>query len=198
MKVIEQLIQHFHARGVLSATEIDYLLAAGYIRRHDLFGHPPADDEPVEPTPLYEPGDDDRLDRLGEEIELSGRRVGRRKGSKGKVKPTGHDLTPLAAVLATHLGDREPYPALVELGQRLTAGVRAKPGVRDWRAAATAVAAAASDDLETALVATLWRMGGTGLLALIPARTATPPNVADDGWLSVMDRPFKCPYDWTV
>ena len=46
MKVIEQLIQHFHARGVLSATEIDYLLAAGYIRRHDLFGHPPADDEP--------------------------------------------------------------------------------------------------------------------------------------------------------
>lgn len=152
MKVIEQLILHFHARGVLTRKEIEHLVGAGYIRWQDFYGHPHLHDEaePEDATPLYEDPPDDRLDRLGEEMEneLGGRRVGGKKGGKAKVKPSGHDLTPLAAVLAAHLGDREEYPALLELGNRLT-----KCG--DWQAAARAIADASAGQLEAALVATL-------------------------------------------
>lgn len=340
MKVIEQLVQHFHARGVLTEREIEYLIKHGYIRRHDLSAARPLaeDDEPDEPTPLFDDPVDDNLDRLGEEMSgvPTGRRAGGKKGGKDKAKPTGHDLTPLAAVLATHLGDRDQYPALLELGGRLD-------GSTDWQSAAVAVANAAPAKLESALVAlfnyrppalgelwywcdttalfewaehednagpvadalaalltttvptqvgrlhqlkklpqvdglldltrarrallgslrglydrhfarlkvwlvnpdptgpaaavwpalpwafvlqynactqdpvgygvgmaalpvalrplcweTAWRMAGTELLPLIPTYRTPPPNVADDGWLALLDLPFQCPFEWTV
>src|SRR5262249_10589537 len=50
--------------------------------------------------------------------------------------------------LAGHFADREPYPALLELGNRLGR-------CRDWRTAARAVAAADPADLEVALVGLL-------------------------------------------
>jgi hypothetical protein len=154
MRVIEQLVQHFWARGAITRDEALYLARHGFVRETDLPGL--VEDETPEPEPPpHRPDRDDRppdeetraieAERL--EDELVGRQGGGKKGGK-KKKPSGHNLAPAAAALAGHFADREPYPALVELGSRL----RRCP---DWRVAARAVAAADSVDLESALVGLL-------------------------------------------
>ncbi len=77
-----------------------------------------------------------------------GRNAGSRKRGGKKKKPTGHDLAPAVATLAAHVAAREPYPALCELGNRLTP-------CATWRDAAKVVGAAKPAALETALVALL-------------------------------------------
>jgi hypothetical protein len=58
-------------------------------------------------------------------------------------------VAPAATRITAHVAEREPYPALLELGQRL------KKSCAAWPAAARAVAAAKPAALETALVALL-------------------------------------------
>ena len=55
MRVVEKLIQHFWTRGALSRTEADYLVLHGFVRSHELQDYNLDNDNPVEPTPLYEP-----------------------------------------------------------------------------------------------------------------------------------------------
>lgn len=161
MRVIEQLVRHFWARGALTRDEALYLVRHGFVREADLAGlvdpPPGADTGEVEGPPGVrgdEPPPDPRFDpeaRAAEELEdeLVGRNsAGGRKG--GKKKPAGHNLAPAVARLAAHLAAREPYPALVELGSRL------KPkACPTWRDAAKAVAAAEPRKLEAALVGLL-------------------------------------------
>ncbi len=157
MRVIEQLVQHFWTRGALSRAEALYLVKHGFVREGDLAGlvEPPPEPETDEfevPAEILDDRDDPRFDpkaREAEELEdeLTGRNAGGGKKA-GKKKPAGHNLAPAAARLAAHLAEREPYPALHELGRRL------KP-CPTWRDAAKAVAAADAKKLEAALVAIL-------------------------------------------
>jgi hypothetical protein len=154
MRVIEQLVQYFWARGALTREEARYFVDRGFIREADLPGLvEEADTDTYEvPPELRAPNDDPRFDpkaREAEELEaeLAGRGSGGKKGGR-KKKPAGHNLAPLAARLAAHFALREPYPALHELGQRLKACVT-------WREAAMAVARAKPAKLEAALVGLL-------------------------------------------
>jgi hypothetical protein len=148
MRVIEQLVQHFWTRGALTREEAQYLVKHGFVREGDL----PGLVEDAERTDVWDVEPDPRFDpkaRAAEELEdeLTGRNsAGGRRGKK--KKPAGHNVAPLATHLGSHLSSREAFPALHELGQRLTP-------CADWRGAARAVAAAESDDLEAALVAVL-------------------------------------------
>ncbi|MBM3983638.1 MAG: hypothetical protein FJ304_25880 [Planctomycetes bacterium] len=157
MRVIEQLVHHFWARGALSRDEAQYLVRHGFARAGDLPGLAPDDctpdaPEPVEPEPEPMPAepDADERARAAEELEdeLVGRNAGSRKAGGRKKKPTGHDLAPAVAALGAHFAARAAYPAMGELGARL------KP-CADWRDAARAVAAARPEALETALVGLL-------------------------------------------
>jgi hypothetical protein len=154
MRVIEQLVQHFWARGALTRDEALYLVKHGFVREADLAGlvdSPPVDDE-IEVPDSFNPRGDPRFDpkaREAEQLEdeLVGRNsAGGRKG--GKKKPAGHNVAPVALHLGSHLAAREPYPALQELGSRLKK-------CATWRDAAKAVAASKPDKLEAALVALL-------------------------------------------
>jgi hypothetical protein len=166
MRVIEQLVHHFWARGALTREQAQYLVNHGFARAIDLPGLLEPGD-PIDPN-TYEPPtatwkDYDR-DMIEEEIrraadkkareaeeledELVGRNAGSRKAGGKKKKPTGHNLAPCVATLAAHLAAREPYPALCELGCRL------KP-CADWRTAAKAVGSARPESLENALVGLL-------------------------------------------
>lgn len=147
MRVVEQLIQHFWQRGALTRTEIEYLVNHGFVRAKDLPDYLDAD-EPIEPTPVYEPDPiEEKQEPLPDpEDELLGRRVGgKKRGGKKKPKPTGHNLAPLESLLGTHIADRKPYAALVELGNRI------RP-CKDWVAAASAIASVSPTKLETRLV----------------------------------------------
>lgn len=147
MRVVEQLIQHFWQRGALTRTEIEYLVQHGFVRAKDLPEYLDAD-EPTEPTPLYEPEPiEEAKEPLPDpEDELLGRRVGgKKRGGKKKPKPAGHNLAPLEALLVEHAAHRQPYPALVELGNRL------RP-CQDWSAAASAIASVTPTQLEPQLV----------------------------------------------
>jgi hypothetical protein len=155
MRVIEQLVQHFWARGALTREEALYLVKHGFVREADLAGLVDSPEAVVESErENYDEGprEDPRFDpkaREAEELEdeLTGRNaLGGRKG--GKKKPAGHNVAPAAAHLGTHLTAREPYPALQELGSRLKK-------CATWRDAARLVAAAKAADLETALVGLL-------------------------------------------
>jgi hypothetical protein len=153
MRVIEQLVQHFWARGALTREEALYLVRHGFVREADLVG---LVDQPSEPAAVAEeepaPREDPRFDPKAREIEqledeLVGRNsAGGRKG--GKKKPAGHNVAPAAAHLGVHLAARESYPALQELGNRLKK-------CATWRDAAKAIAAADLAKLEAALVALL-------------------------------------------
>lgn len=159
MRVIEQLIHHFWARGALSRDEAAYLVKHGFAREEDLpgFGEPrPLSDEQLaeiegEERSLEEDAQRAANDRAvaAEELEdeLVGRNAGTKKGGK-KKKPTGHNLAPAVDLLRAHFAARAPYPALIELGSRLTK-------CADWRAAARAIGAAPREKLEPALVALL-------------------------------------------
>lgn len=148
MRVIEQLVQHFWARGALTRDEAQYLVKHGFVREGDLPGLV-EDNGPIEvaeeqPDPRFDP-----KAREAEQLEdeLTGRNsAGGRRGKK--KKPAGHNVAPLAAVLGSHLSIRVAHPALLELGQRMAP-------CTDWRAAARTVAAAEPDDLEASLVALL-------------------------------------------
>lgn len=152
MRVIEQLVQHFWARGALTRDEALYLVKHGFAREADLAGL----GEEQEPEPLAAPPPeetDPRFDpkaREAEELEdeLTGRNAGGGKKGGKKKKPAGHDLAPAAAHLAGHFAAREPYPALHELGQRVKT-------CATWRDAAKAVATAKPAKLEAALVGLL-------------------------------------------
>lgn len=163
MRVIEQLVHHFWARGALTREEALYLVRHGFAREADLPGllppeqseHPPTDAEGDAREYEREAEADsraaaDKEAREAEELEdeLVGRNAGSRKRGGKKKKPTGHDLAPAVATLAAHLAAREPYPALCELGNRL------KP-CATWHDAAKAVGAARPAALETALVGLL-------------------------------------------
>lgn len=165
MRVIEQLVHHFWARGALTRTEAQFLVDHGFARECDLPGLV-GPERAIDPE-TYEPPPDDRDEyhreaeeairlaadtkaRQAEELEdeLVGRNAGSRKSGSKKKKPTGHNLAPLAEVLAGHFAAREPYPALCELGSRL------RP-CADWRDAARAVTLSRPEALETALVGLL-------------------------------------------
>jgi hypothetical protein len=158
MRVIEQLVHHFWARGALSPTEARFLVAHGFAREADLpgLGGPAPEHEPEpEEAPVPSLEEDHRLAadekaREAEELEdeLVGRNAGSKKAGGKKKKPTGHNLAPAVAVLSAHFAAREPYPALCELGSRV------RPSA-DWRAAARAVGTAPPEVLETALVGLL-------------------------------------------
>ena len=160
MRVIEQLVHHFWARGALTREQALFLVEHGFARNEDLPGL--TGDRPIaeleadaEEATRRErearaggPADDEarRVEEL--EDELVGRNAGSRKSGGKKKKPTGHNLGPAVEALAAHLRAREPYPALSELGARL------KP-CSNWRDAAKIVGAARPEALETALVALL-------------------------------------------
>jgi hypothetical protein len=160
MRVIEQLIHHFWARGALTREQALFLVRHGFARDADLPGlaGEAGEDSSLEAWDrdvegysrrLAEATDADTEAREAEELEdeLVGRNAGGRKAG-GKKKPTGHNLAPLVAALAAHFAAREPYPALCELGGRL------RP-CADWRDAARAVGGARPEALETALVGLL-------------------------------------------
>jgi hypothetical protein len=156
MRVIEQLVTHFWARGALSREEALYLVRHGFARESDLPGlFEPAseaepEDEPLPEGPRGREGNEDEKAREAEQLEdeLVGRNAGSRKAGGKKKKPTGHNLAPLAENVSAILGAREPYPALCELGARLE-------HCATWRDAAKAVAVATPEALETALVGLL-------------------------------------------
>jgi hypothetical protein len=162
MRVIEQLVQHFWARGALTRDDALYLVRHGFVRDADLPGlHDrereinPETYQPLE-RPEADPWDDGRGDeaaRRAEELEdeLTGRNVGTKKGGGRKKKPTGHNLAPAAAMLADHFAAREPYPALAEWADRLPRG----GPCASWRDAAVRVAAADEAAREAALVGLL-------------------------------------------
>jgi hypothetical protein len=156
MRVIEQLIHHFWARGALSREEAAYLVKHGFAREQDLpgFGEPlPPEDESdseSEGRDTYEEqraANDKAVAAEELEDELVGRNAGSKKGGK-KKKPTGHNLAPAVDLLKAHFDARAPYPALLELGSRLAK-------CADWRAAARAIGSAPREKLEPALVALL-------------------------------------------
>jgi hypothetical protein len=157
MRVIEQLVQHFWARGALTREEALYLVRHGFVREADLPGlverpPEPETDEIEVPPQLRDEPPDPRFDpkaREHEELEdeLTGRAAGGGKKG-GKKKKAGHNLAPAAAVLAAHLAAREPYPAILELGSRIGR-------CATWRDAALRVAAATPAKLEAALVGLL-------------------------------------------
>ena len=159
MRVIEQLVQHFWARGAISRAEAMYLVKHGFVRDADLPGLIGNEREIDPATYQPRPGDyDEAADRpdpaddaarRAEELEadLVGRGTGTKKSGK-KKKPSGHNLAPAAARLATHYAAREAYPALVELGSRLKT-------CATWRDAAVAVGDASPAKLGTALVGLL-------------------------------------------
>lgn len=159
MRVIEQLIHHFWARGALSREEAAYLVKHGFAREEDLpgFGEPrppeveadfDADDRASDTHEEQRAANDKAVAAEELEDELVGRNAGTKKGGGKKKKPTGHNLAPAVELLKGHFAVRTPYPALHELGARL--GTCA-----DWRAAARAIGSAPREKLEPALVALL-------------------------------------------
>jgi hypothetical protein len=165
MRVIEQLVHHFWARGALTREEAQFLVAHGFAREADLpglvgqereidpetYAPPPADFDEYEAEAKAALNQaDDAKARQAEELEdeLVGRNAGSRKGGGKKKKPTGHNLAPADALLAGHFAARAAYPALCEWGCKL------RP-CSDWHDAARAVAAARPEALETALVSLL-------------------------------------------
>lgn len=162
MRVIEQLVQHFWARGALTREEAIYLVRHGFAREADLPGlvgqereidpetYAPTDNDSPRPFEDTAPASEDEKAREAEQLEdeLVGRNAGSRKGGGKKKKPTGHNLAPLVENLSVILSTREQYPALHELGNRLAP-------CSDCRAAAKAIAVARPESLETALVALL-------------------------------------------
>lgn len=164
MRVIEQLVHHFWARGALTREEALYLVTHGFVRDTDLPGLVDSACEVApgtyEPRPLLHQNearrDQERRETADEkareaeelEDELVGRNAGSRKAGGKKKKPTGHNLAPAVEALAAHRAAREEYPALIELGARLGP-------CATWRDAAKAVGAARPARLETALVGLL-------------------------------------------
>jgi hypothetical protein len=158
MRVIEQLVHHFWARGALTRDEALFLVRHGFARADDLAGltgeaaapEAVAEERPEREEASRPAEDEDTKARAAEELEdeLVGRNAGSRKAGAKKKKPSGHNLGPAVAAIAAHLAVREPYPALCELGCRL------KP-CATWRDAAKAVGSASSAALETALVGLL-------------------------------------------
>lgn len=162
MRVIEQLIHHFWARGALSRDEAAYLVKHGFAREEDLpgFGEPrePEYDGPQADTVAEDLARERAAEQrtandkavAAEELEdeLVGRNAGSKKAGGKKKKPTGHNLAPAVDLLKAHFDARAPYPALLELGSRLAK-------CADWRAAARAIGAAPREKLEPALVALL-------------------------------------------
>lgn len=167
MRVIEQLVHHFWARGALSREEAQFLVDHGFARECDLPGlvEPEREIDPDTYTPLasgseddgYHKGADEAIRqaadakaRQAEELEdeLVGRNAGSRKAGGKKKKPIGHNLAPAGATLSAHFAAREPYPALCELGSRLTSCAH-------WREAAKVVGSAPPEQLEPALVGLL-------------------------------------------
>jgi hypothetical protein len=141
VRVIEQLIQHFWQTGELSRANVQTLLDHGFIRPENLPGW--VDRETSWSEPETTPDDP------WEEEETPVPRTGG-KARRGKDRPTpvGHDLAPLSAILTKHFALRTPYPALVELGQRLRLG-------GDWPRAAAAIGTTEVPSLAGALVGLL-------------------------------------------
>ncbi|MCI0703335.1 MAG: hypothetical protein L0241_19830, partial [Planctomycetia bacterium] len=166
MRVIEQLVHHFWARGALTREEALYLVKHGFARESDLPGltepgqpiDPPYDPPRTDPEEDYyrdldrmraqEAADTEAREAEELEDELVGRNAGSRKAGGKKKKPTGHNLAPAVALLASHFALREPYPALFELGNRLAP-------CADWRDATRAIGGSQPELLETALVGLL-------------------------------------------
>jgi hypothetical protein len=160
MRVIEQLVHHFWARGALSREQALFLVQHGFARESDLPGLNAPSNSNANTSEDYggeegagaakEPdrrAEDEAREAEELEDELVKRNAGGRKGGK-KKKPTGHNLAPLITTLSAHFAAREPYSALCELGSRLKL-------CANWRDAARVIGAARPEALETALVGLL-------------------------------------------
>lgn len=155
MRVIEQLIQHFWSRSLMTREDIAYLIKHGFVRDTALPGWLPPEPQPEPhdpPDEFGEPDDtrrDEEIARAAEEIEdaLTGRQAGGKKGGK-KQKPSGHNLAPAVAALRRHYADRSGYTALVELAERL----KPSAGVTDWAHAARVVGGSTPRAIEPVLV----------------------------------------------
>ena len=120
MKVLQQLIQHFWQRGVLSVEQAHYLVESGFIRPGDLEDYEPRPEEEPDAaagrelsSELLQP---DELEQTEEELIA---RPVRRKG--GRVVPKGPELRPedLAEQVRVALAARSAsLPALAELAGR--------------------------------------------------------------------------------
>jgi hypothetical protein len=149
VRVIEQLIQFFWSAGELSENEVQTLHKQGFV--HYLPGviEPPQEwvDEPSDEAWGWGRYDHwDPRDDLPEDVPV--RRAPGKRRRKDRSKVTGHNLAPLCALLAGHFAVRKPFPALVELGNRL--GPCAA-----WQQAAAVVGRAEAPRLEAALVGLL-------------------------------------------
>jgi hypothetical protein len=122
VKVLQQLIQHFWMRGVLSDDQAHYLVESGFIRPRDLEDYEPRPEEDrarssVEqtfPTELFQP---DELERTEE--ELTERQV-RRKGERSAPKVPELKVEELAEQLRLALAARSSsLGALCELASRI-------------------------------------------------------------------------------
>jgi hypothetical protein len=126
MKVIQQLIEHFWARGALTTDEAHYLVEHGFITAEELQGY-----EPQEPNP--EPREDPEVAAwpsrevlLPDELDvhqdaLEGRPAGpRKRGGRSGDKVPGYELEDLCRDLGLVFeGRAAAWPALVALGRRL-------------------------------------------------------------------------------
>ena len=121
MKVLQQLIEHFWARGVLNQDQAHYLVENGFVRPGDLPDYTPRDrpeddddteiEEPAAPLPPPDP-----LDVVQE--ELTDTSPGRGKGGKAP-KASEYSLADLRSDLQALLAARQPwFGALAEAAGR--------------------------------------------------------------------------------
>ncbi|MDB5307448.1 MAG: hypothetical protein JWO38_1650 [Gemmataceae bacterium] len=165
MRVIEQLVQHFWARGTISREEALHLVRHGFVREADLPGLVEGESgSGNEDTEIYDEREDretrvrteeEEVARRAEELEeaLAGRQGGGKKGGR-KKRPTGHNLAPAVGALDDHFAARDPYPALAEWADRLSPPGRSG-SPRPWKDAAAVIGQADPAQLEPALVGLL-------------------------------------------
>lgn len=145
MRVIEQLVQHFWSRRAISRDEALYLVQHGFIRDGELPGLTDSDDAVPDLIHTASDDDDEAIQAEKLEDELTGRNAGSRKGGGKRKKPKGHNLAPALTLLGEHFAMREPYPALLELGNRFKR-------CTEWADAAVAISASKPAKLESALI----------------------------------------------
>jgi len=132
MRVIEQLVQHFWARGAITRDEALYLAGHGFVRESDLPGLVVGDRE-IDPH-TYEPagGDDGRpwewpdredekarqAEQLEDELTGRGGRPGRGRG-RPRRKALRRKQAALSALVARCFAGQTACPAVLALGNRV-------------------------------------------------------------------------------
>lgn len=177
MKVITQLVQHFWQRGVLAASEVDYLVCHGFVRARDLPGYvpPPQEPEPLDESPTWAPPADPLPATALESVEdaLVRRKVHR--GRRGEPKGAVLEIEDLCERLRDEFARREPHlPALVRLGRKVSM-------CNDWQEALAALRQVDGAGFQE-LLTPLLRSGVITLHDLWPALDIEPLHrlLADD------------------